>query len=129
MDYHQFIKNVQEKAHLSNKDEAINVTRATLETLGERLFQETDQLAAQLPADLAAFLTSGTANQKYDFDEFLQKVGEREGADPQTAKSHIEAVIDVLSEAVSGGEIEDVIEVLPKEYRQLFERHEKGTIH
>lgn len=129
MDYHQFIKNVQERAHLSSKDEALNVTRATLETLGERLFQETEQLAAQLPADLANFLTSGTSNQKYEFDEFLQRIGEREGTDPQTARQHAEAVIEVLSEAVTEGEIEDVIEVLPKEYRQLFEKHTKGTIH
>jgi uncharacterized protein (DUF2267 family) len=104
------------------------VAQATLETLGERLFQEAEQLAAQLPEDLAKFLRSHDGYQKYDLEEFISKVGEREGTDTNTAKKHVIAVFRVLSDAVSEGEMEDVVSVLPDEYLELFPR--KGeTVH
>ena len=129
MDYHQFIKSVQEQAGCDGKDKALKAVEATLQTLGERLFQgEAEQLAAQLPRELQRFLQQPEKRSKMQLDEFLQRVGDREGTDPQMAEQHATAVISVLCRAVSRGEIEDVLSQLPASYLKLFGEETK-TFH
>lgn len=129
MDYDQFVKNVQEEAGCQEKQDALKAIRATLQTLAERLFEgEAEQLAAQLPRELQQFLKEPENRSKFEVDEFVQRVGRREGADPKQAEEHAKAVIDVLCRAVSRGEIEDVLAQLPKGYRRLFGRESK-TVH
>ncbi len=51
MKYDEFISQVQRRANLASREEAERATRATLETLGERLAGgEAKDLAAQLPS-------------------------------------------------------------------------------
>lgn len=57
MQYDQFVGQVQHRAHLANSGQALRVIHATLETLNERLRgNEADDLAAQLPEEMGAFL-------------------------------------------------------------------------
>ena len=122
MEYHQFLKEVQEKAMLESRDEALRATRATLETLGERLMGgEKDDLASQLPRELQESLQHvSEASKKMNLEEFIQTVGEKEGISIGRPRDHIQAVIQVLREAVSPGEFQDVMAQLPDEYRDLF---------
>ena len=54
MDHDSFIGEVQNRAELASRGEALSATRATLETLGERLQEgQATNLAAQLPEDYA----------------------------------------------------------------------------
>jgi uncharacterized protein (DUF2267 family) len=128
MEYHEFVKNVQEQAGCREKAEALRAIQATLETLGERLFRgEAEHLAAQLPRELQPYLMDIQEHHKFEVDEFVDKVSSREGTDRPHAEAHARAVISVLCRAVSSGEIEDVISQLPAGFKKLF--GESKTIH
>ena len=52
--YDEFIKQVQGRGHVESREEAERATRATLQTLAERLAGgEPHDLASQLPPELA----------------------------------------------------------------------------
>jgi uncharacterized protein (DUF2267 family) len=119
----EFLGQVQNKAHLATLGEAMRATRATLETLAERLGpDETRHLAAQLPHEIQLFLSDSglPVPERFSSDEFLLRVCAREGIDLPLSTHHARAVIDVLTEAVSPGEIVDVLDRLPDDYRRLF---------
>jgi uncharacterized protein (DUF2267 family) len=119
----EFLGQVQDKAHLATLGEAMRATRATLETLAERLGpDETRHLAAQLPHEIQLFLadTGMSMPERFSSDEFLLRVCAREGIDLPISTHHARAVIDVLTEAVAEGEVGDVLGRLPDDYRRLF---------
>ena len=119
----EFVGQVQNKAHLATLGEAMRATRATLETLAERLGpDETRHLAAQLPHEIQLFLSDAglPVPERISSEEFLLRVCAREGIDLPLSTHHARAVIDVLTEAVSAGEITDVLDRLPADYRRLF---------
>ena len=74
MKYDEFIAQVQRRADLNTRDEAILATQATLEALGERLAGgEPKDLAAQLPTELAYYLQQPLAGsgEPFTLDDFL----------------------------------------------------------
>ena len=116
MRYDEFLGHVQHRARLGSRGEAERATRATLETLAERLVGgEAHDLAAQLPPELARTLQLLDAGigAKLTLDEFFELVSEREGVELEEATLHARVVIGVLTEAVSMGEIKDVRVQLP----------------
>jgi uncharacterized protein (DUF2267 family) len=124
MKHDEFIGQVQHHARLSSRGDAELATRATLETLSERLAGgEAKDLASQLPRGLAEYLRTGMAGASVHFsmDEFYRRVSEREGVDLPKAIFHARAVIAVLYDAVSPGEMADVRAQLPAEFSHLFE--------
>lgn len=130
MQYSEFIKHVQERAGVSSRDEAESIIRATIETLADRLSDgEPANLAAQLPEPIKGYLTApGVAETtyKYSVDEFIAKVAERASIEPSQAEACAQAVLQVLGEAVSPGEMHDVRVRFPPEYTRLFgERDER----
>ncbi len=131
MRYDEFIGQVQHRARLSSRAEAERATRATLETLAERLAGgEAHDLAAQLPPELARYLEQPDAGigAKLTLDEFFELVSEREGVDLPDATLHARVVLGVLTEAVSIGEIQDVRVQLPAAFAQLFNVENEGDL-
>jgi uncharacterized protein (DUF2267 family) len=123
MQTQEFLGQVQDKAGLATLGEAMRATRATLETLAERLGpDETRHLAAQLPHEIQLFLAdAGMAMpERFSSNEFLLRVCAREGIDLSESTHHARAVIVVLTEAVSPDDIDDVLDRLPDDYRPLF---------
>src|SRR5262245_10456676 len=119
----EFLGQVQNKAQLATLSEAMRATRATLETLAERLGpDESRHLAAHLPHEIQLFLNDASMAmpERFSSDEFLLRVCAREGIDLPESTYHARAVIDVLSKAVSPGEVIDVLDRLPADYRRLF---------
>jgi uncharacterized protein (DUF2267 family) len=119
----EFLGQVQNKARLATLGEAMRATRATLETLAERLGpDEARHLAAQLPHEIQLFLNDASMPmpERFSSDEFLLRVCAREGIDLSDSTHHARAVIDVLTEAVSPDESIDVLARLPDDYRRLF---------
>ncbi len=124
MKHDEFIGQVQHHARLSSRGDAEIATRATLETLAERLAGgEADDLASQLPRGIAEYLRTGLAGEGEHFsvEEFFERERRREGVDLPKAIYHARAVIAVLYEAVSPGEMADVRAQLPAEFARLFE--------
>lgn len=123
MNTEEFITAVQKRAHLASGEAALVASKATLETLGERLYgEEPSSLKAQLPPELAEYLARPGAGSGMPLavPAFFRRVGEREGVDAETAAYHARAVIEVLADAVPEEELRRVRTLLPPEYHQLF---------
>lgn len=129
MQYHEFIGKVQNRARLGTTGEAVRATRATLEVLGERLHHgEAGHLASQLPSEVAVFLENDRPDEAFGVDEFFERVGTREKVDVPDAAHHARAVISVVKEAVSKGQVNDVLAQLSPEYDPLFESGSEGEM-
>lgn len=129
MTYDEFIGQVQSRARLGSTGEAVRATRATLEVLGQRLFGgEAKDLAAQLPQEVGYYLRQGKSNERFGLNEFFRRVSESEGVDLPVAVHHARAVISVVHDAVSQGEIDDVRDQLPEEFAPLFEAGSEGAL-
>jgi uncharacterized protein (DUF2267 family) len=122
MQFDEFITRVKEEARLNTREESVAITRAVLETLGERLDRKVrNGLEAQLPNELKDFLLTRAENpDQYDLPEFYNRVGARADLKYQAAKERTRQVCSVLRQAVPGGEIEDILEDLPSQYKELF---------
>lgn len=122
MQMHEFVGRVQNAARVPSMEAAINATRATLETLAERLgADESRHLAAQLPDEIGRYLDANEAvPEDFSSDEFLKRISAREGVDLPVSVFHARAVLDTLQQAVSVGQIRDVLERLPADYARLF---------
>jgi uncharacterized protein (DUF2267 family) len=127
MDYRGFITTVERETDAS-REEAERATRATLETLAERISGgEVDDLARELPPELHAPLERGKAQSNatarpMSLDDFVRGIAEREGVTPAEAAEHARAVFATLREAVSEKEFADVAAQLPDDYRSLLAR-------
>lgn len=76
----------------------------------------------KLPRGIAAYLQHEYAGigTDYSLDEFFQMVSQREGVELPQAVYHTRVVMEVLGEAISKGEIEDIKAQLPPEYNPIF---------
>lgn len=129
MQYDEFIGQVQDRARVDSRGEALKATRATLETLAERLAgNEPGNLGSQLPEEVAKFVGTGAQSESFGLDEFFKRVSKREEADLPVAAHHARAVVSVLQDAVAGGEIDDVKSQLPDEFMPLFESGSEGKL-
>lgn len=130
MQYDEFIQRIKEYVELDNDEEALQITKAVLGTLGERIYRtEQTQLAAQLPRGISELLTAqkplentkGDVEQ-FDLEEFYNRVSARADIGYRHAVRQARGVMDVLQEAVSAGEIADIKNELPNDFEELFQR-------
>ncbi len=117
----QFIAEVKNLAELDTTEDAQKATRATLETLKERLAgNEPSNLAAQLPPEIAPYVEGDGGQEAFSLEEFYDRDAQKQGVDHDEAIRHARAVATVLQTAVTGGELEDVRSQLGDEYKELF---------
>lgn len=127
MDFDEFLGQVQNRAQLDSTGEALQVTRITLSTLAERVQPgEATDLAAQLPQEIDRFLTETGEVESFDFDGFVDRIvsrGDYEDDERADAVFHAQVVLDVVSEAASAGELDDLRGQLPGDegWDELFE--------
>lgn len=93
-----------------------------LTTLGERVRAgEATDLAAPLPMEVDRFLETAESDQRFGYDEFVDRVAERTGTDRSEAAYHARLVVDLLGDVVPGGELDEVRAQPPDEYDPPFE--------
>lgn len=130
MQYDDFIGQVQNRAHLASHEQAVRAIRATLSTLAQRLTGgEPKDVAAQLPEEIGFYMLNQGGPERFDLREFFQRVADIENADYPDAVFHARAVISVLLEAVSPGEIDDLRAQLDEEFDALFTAKAEGKLH
>ncbi|WP_100446184.1 DUF2267 domain-containing protein [Glycomyces xiaoerkulensis] len=135
MKHDQFIGLVQDRAHLPSRGAAEGATRATLETLGERIpDQLASKLASQLPIEIGEHLRrsmkpdhAGTG-QHFGFGEFVHRVADREHADESAALYHCRVVLELVEQATTGGAMAKVHDALPDDLRPLVEAGSAGRM-
>lgn len=117
-----FIDLVAQRTGVSS-EQAVILTRATLETLADRLTAgERLDLAAQLPEPLqAAMRQRKETAERFGLAEFTRRVGERAGVDEGTATNGVRRVFTTLREAITGGEFDDLLAQLPREFAGVTE--------
>ncbi|GAA2595314.1 DUF2267 domain-containing protein [Streptomyces tubercidicus] len=122
MDDKEFFRAVAERARLS-RQEAADLTRATLETLALRLsYGEARDIARELPEPLRVSLQRERGEmQIFGADESIRRVRGRTGLSASEADRGVRAVLGTLQEAVSRREFEHAMSQLGKEYAQLVE--------
>jgi uncharacterized protein (DUF2267 family) len=127
MRHDDFIGQVQSRGRLSSRGDAERATRATLETLGERVPEGlADNLAAQLPHEIGehlrrteVFAGTGTG-ERFDRRDFIARVAERAGVRGPQAVYITRVVMEVVDEATRGTVMGKVTESLPADIRGLI---------
>jgi uncharacterized protein (DUF2267 family) len=120
MDYEQFVSHLERIAEL-DPDTAVRAARVTLETLAERLSrEEARDLVQELPPELGPMLFTDSPADRFDVDEFLRRVSEREHVDTAVAERHSAAVFIVLARAISAERLAHVMAQLPKDFTPLL---------
>jgi uncharacterized protein (DUF2267 family) len=131
----EFIGQVQARARLESRGEAERVTRAVLETLGERIPDGlADNLAAQLPREIGEHLRRtapsdgrGTG-EHFDRNGFVDRVVERSGYDAPYTIFVARVVFEVVGEATQGGVMNKVRDALPPDLRPVFTAGSSGRM-
>ena len=123
MQYDQLIALVAERAGLF-KGDAIDLTRATLATLADRIDGgAVRDLAAQLPGPLQdALLPTTEEAEAFSFEEFINRVAERTRRKSIVSESAVAAVMATLRDAVTPGEFDDILSQLPKDFQRVAQR-------
>lgn len=123
MKYDGFLARVRERGEYNDQDEAADVTTAVLEVLAQRISPgEVKDLASQLPGPLGQVLDHAAPQHARSFgiEEFYRRVAERTHARPRTAQWDASAVLTTVADAVTGGELNQIISQLPSSYAVLF---------
>ncbi len=124
MNYKEFLGQVQHRLELAELGPAVRATRAVLTTLGERLSEgEATDLASPLPMEVDRYLVVADNGQRFDYQEFLDRVAEHEGpgVDRSDANYHAQQILAVVADVVPSGNIEKARNGLPDDYEKLFE--------
>lgn len=122
MNYKEFMGQVQHRLEYAQLGQAVRATRAVLTTLGERLHEgEATDLASPLPMEVDRFLIEADHGQRFDYQEFLDRVAEREGVDRPDANYHAQQVIAVVAEVAPPGNLQKARNQLPEDFEKLFE--------
>jgi uncharacterized protein (DUF2267 family) len=119
MDYAELLEQVQAAAAL-DRATAEQVSLATVVTLAERMrHDELVRLGARLPDQLQAAVRGGSpAWQPFGADEFVRRVAQRIGVEPQAAWTQVRAVLGTLEREVAG--MEEVRQRLPRDFDALM---------
>lgn len=122
MKAHEFHARVRERGNYADAQEAQRVTTAVLGLLGQRLAGgESKDLAAQLPLELQAPLLEADASaESIGVQEFCSRVARELGSSEETALWDASAVLTTVAEAVTGGQLNQVLTQLQPGYAQLF---------
>jgi uncharacterized protein (DUF2267 family) len=120
MNYQTYLSVVQDSLG-TDQEAAERATRAVASVLGERIgADEARVYAAHLPPEVAAWLHTAGGARSFDADEFVRRVGEREGTSPDTAERHIIAVLGAISQALPEREYDHLLARLSKDYAPLL---------
>ncbi len=135
MDHDTFIGQVQARARLSGRGAAEAATRATLETLAERIpARLADHLAAQLPHEIGEHLRRVAAapdqpltGTRMDSHEFFDRVAQRAHADTPKATFEARCVMEVVGDATQGNLTGKVRQSLNHELADVLFAGSAGT--
>jgi uncharacterized protein (DUF2267 family) len=119
MDHAELLQQVQVAGAL-DRATAEQVIVATVVTLAERMsHDELLRLGTRLPAERQVAVHAGSPScQPSGADEFVDRVAERVGVEPQAVWTHVRAVLGTLEREVA--EMEEVHQRLPREFDALM---------
>ncbi|MDX6408697.1 MAG: hypothetical protein QOE13_1768 [Gaiellaceae bacterium] len=121
MKYADFLERVQGRADIADDAQAERTVVTVLQELLDRISaKEGHDLLAQLPYELKRSVTVTVARVPLSPDEFVARVARELDVTEEEARRRIRAVFGTLREAVTWGELEDVLLELDPEYADLL---------
>lgn len=121
MSFDEIIARLQETAGIEDRREAERTFRHVLQALADRLTgKETWDLLAQLPAQVKKSILITDAPLRMSREELVGRIAEELELPREEARERVRAVFAVLREAVTWGELEDVIRQLGPEWADLL---------
>lgn len=134
MNFDEFTGQVQHRLELPETGETVRAIRATLLTLGQRLPDgHAEDLAASLPVEIKWYMTGAVDEhaQRFDWQEFVDRVSEIEGTDPADAAYHARVIVDLVHTLVPESDFQQLRDALPESedeenWGQLFELVDAG---
>lgn len=122
MKAHEFHAAVRGRGGYASSQEAQRVTTAVLGLLGQRLAGgESKDLAAQLPGELQApLLEAEGPAEGIGVQEFIARAAQVLGSSEEAALRDVSAVLTTVAEAISGGQLNQVLTQLQPAYAELF---------
>jgi uncharacterized protein (DUF2267 family) len=135
MQHDEFIGQVQARARVESRGKAEAITRASLETLAERIQAPLAiKLAAQLPHEVGEHLRRVSyapdepiTGVRMSRQEFFDRVAQRASLDPPKAAHAARSVIEVVDEATEGTQLDKIRESLDEELAQILFAGSTGT--
>ncbi|MEU0969342.1 DUF2267 domain-containing protein [Streptomyces sp. NPDC005917] len=120
MEEREFIQAVSERTGLT-RQEAADLTRATLETLAHRLSPgEARHLIVELPEGLAEYVRRGATEriERFGYRDTVRQVAERNMLKEEEADRGVRTVLAELRKTVDDKEFGDLMSQLGSEFRQ-----------
>jgi uncharacterized protein (DUF2267 family) len=120
----EFLRRVARRAGVDVKT-AEREAKAVFTALGRTVdAQEIEDMTAELPHDFAPLLAEaqGRFAPVITDEAFLGGVADRAALWPGDARKAADAVLETLAERIAGGEVDDLIALLPLELREPLER-------
>jgi len=117
MNFDEFTGEIQHRLELPGTGETVRAIRATLMTLGQRIPEgNAEDLAASLPMEIKWYLTGAVHEhgQRFDWREFVSRVGEAERADQPDAAYHAQVIVDFVSTLVPPSDLQQLRNQLPE---------------
>ncbi|MGZ0747134.1 DUF2267 domain-containing protein [Haloparvum sp. AD34] len=135
MNFKEFTGQVQHRLEADSQGRAVRATRAVLTTLGDRLDAgSASDVASPLPMEIDRYVVEGDHGQRFDYQEFLERVverannedipynfgksGEMEMADADFASK---AIVALVVDQLPAGQESHLEGQLPDDYDDLFE--------
>jgi uncharacterized protein (DUF2267 family) len=115
LDVDEFLRRVAEREGV-DVETAERHARAVFFALGRAVSSdEIADIADELPQDFEPLVAEAQRRffEVMQAEEFLARVADRTGLDPDGARRATEAVLEVLAERIAGGEVDDLIPRLP----------------
>ena len=134
MNFDEFTGEVQHRLELPGTGETVRTIRATLMTLGQRIPEgNAEDLAASLPMEIKWYLTGAVREhgQRFDWQEFVNRVSEIEGTDRPEAAYHAQVIMDLIGTLVPSSDLQQLRDQLPESegdenWRKLFAVIDEG---
>jgi uncharacterized protein (DUF2267 family) len=121
MKFDDFVRTVQRRAGIDDRFEAEKTAVVVLQALCDRLTgKEAEDLLAQLPSAFKQLVIASPSALPISADEFVARVADELEVAPEEGRTRIRAVFATLREAVTRGELEDVLEQLDPEYADFL---------
>ncbi|WP_255945122.1 DUF2267 domain-containing protein [Streptomyces odontomachi] len=127
MKYDEFVAKVQDRGKYDDRRQSERAMTDVLQLFGQRITAgEAEDLASQLPDPLGEVVLRSRSDtpESFGVTEFLRRLARQEGASPESAEKDAKAVLSTLGQAVSGGELNQVISQLPSGYAALLGKPE-----
>jgi uncharacterized protein (DUF2267 family) len=129
MKYQDFIKRIQETTGDTSPTEAKQTAETVLNILDQRLSRiHRKHLAAQLPGGLHYPVTEEEPSQHFPLEEFYNRVASRLGLNFHEAIVTSQGVMSMVVEAVTPGEINDIVATLPTEFAELSAERSQANL-